>query len=226
MTNLPVTGIFQITCEYHRKGNAWIAGHHTGVDIVADNRIIYSTCDGIVERVAHNNKDYGNFVVVRDKNGRHHYFCHLESIRVSEGEPVGRLSKIGIMGSTGKSTGIHLHYEIRNESNRYNDNQDPTEYMGIPNVVGTYNSADYQLSQPEPAPAPQPAPEPELKTLARNTNLRDTPTTHSSKATLYLANTTLYVLEPSVANNDGYVWDKVRIRVNGKEGYMINKNYK
>ena len=64
-----------------------------------------------------------------------------------------------------------------------------------------------------------------LKTLARNTNLRSEPNTKSS-ATLYLANTTLYVLESSVAQVDGYTWDKVRIRTNGKEGYMINKNYK
>ena len=65
----------------------------------------------------------------------------------------------------------------------------------------------------------------ELKTLARNTNLRSAPTTSASKV-LYLKNTTLYVLEPSVAEADGYIWDRVRIRVNGKEGYMINKNYK
>ena len=64
-----------------------------------------------------------------------------------------------------------------------------------------------------------------LKTLARNTNLRSEPNTKSS-ATLYLANTTLYVLEAGVAQADGYTWDKVRIRTNGKEGYMINKNYK
>lgn len=64
-----------------------------------------------------------------------------------------------------------------------------------------------------------------LKTLARKTNLRSEPNTKSS-ATLYLANTTLHVLEAGVAQSDGYTWDKVRIRTNGKEGYMINKNYK
>ena len=65
-----------------------------------------------------------------------------------------------------------------------------------------------------------------LKTLARNTNLRNAPTTQSSTATLYLANTTLYILQAGVAKSDGYIWDKVCIRVNGQEGYMINKNYK
>ena len=66
----------------------------------------------------------------------------------------------------------------------------------------------------------------ELKTLARNTNLRNEPTTNSSEKTLYITNTTLYVLQAGVAQANGYTWDKVRIRVNGEEGYMINQNYK
>lgn len=64
-----------------------------------------------------------------------------------------------------------------------------------------------------------------LKTLARNTNLRTAPNLKSS-ATLYLANTTLYVIEAGCSKVDGYTWDKVKIRVTGKTGYMINKNYK
>ena len=67
---------------------------------------------------------------------------------------------------------------------------------------------------------------PILKTLARNTNLRNKPTTENSSATLYVTNTTLYVLEAGVAQANGFIWDKVKIRVNGKEGYMINQNYK
>lgn len=68
--------------------------------------------------------------------------------------------------------------------------------------------------------------EPVLRTLARNTNLRNEPTTASSKKTLYIANTTLYILEENVANANGFIWDKVKIRANGQIGYMINKNYK
>lgn len=212
-TNIPLTGIFKVTCEYKRKGN-WAAGWHTGIDLYSDNDTIYATCDGVVTRTGYD-KSYGNFITVKDSaTGKYHWFCHLSKINCSVGQSVSRVSKIGVMGSTGNSTGKHLHFEIRNASNAYADTSDPAQYMGIPNQVGTYNSADYQIDTKV------------MKTLARNTNLRDKPTTQNSNAVLYLANTTLYVLQPAVANNDGYTWDYVEIRVNGKRGYMINCNYK
>ena len=216
-TNIPLTGKFRVTCEYKRKGN-WAAGWHTGIDMVCDNDKIYSSCDGEVTRTGWDDS-YGNFIVVKNNaDGKYHWFCHLSKINVSKGAKVTRTSVIGIMGSTGNSTGKHLHFEIRNASNKYADNSNPADYMGIPNKVGSYDTANYQISSNNSSTG-------ELKTLARNTNLRSAPTTSASKV-LYLANTTLYVLQAGVTQADGYTWDKVRIRVNGKEGYMINKNYK
>ncbi len=214
-TNIPLTGNFEVTCEYKRKGN-WAARWHTGIDLIGENDKIYSSCNGVVTRTGWDNS-YGNFIVVKNNaDGRYHWFCHLSKVNVSKGQTVSRTSVIGIMGSTGNSTGKHLHFEIRNASNKYADNSNPADYMGIPNKTGKYNSANYQISNNTS----------ELKTLARNTNLRNKPTTQGTSATLYVKNTTLYVLEKSVARADGFVWDKVRIRVNGKEGYMINQNYK
>lgn len=214
-TNIPLTGKFEVTCEYKRKGN-WAAGWHTGIDLIGESDKIYSSCNGVVTRTGWDNS-YGNFIVVKNNaDGRYHWFCHLSKVNVSKGQTVSRTSVIGIMGSTGNSTGKHLHFEIRNASNKYADNSNPADYMGIPNKTGKYNSANYQISNNTS----------ELKTLARNTNLRNKPTTQGTSATLYVKNTTLYVLEKSVARADGFVWDKVRIRVNGKEGYMINQNYK
>lgn len=218
-TNIPLTGKFRVTCEYKRKGN-WAAGWHTGIDLVGDE-IIYGSCDGTVIRTGYD-KSYGNFIVVKALDGRFHWFCHLSKVTCSVGQKISRITKIGVMGSTGNSTGKHLHFEIRNASNKYADTSNPADYMGIPNVVGSYDSSNYQL----PKQKTNDTNIEELKTLVRNTNLRDKPTTKGSTATLYLENTTLYVLEAGVANADGYVWDRVRIRVNGKEGYMINKNYK
>lgn len=212
-TNIPLTGKFNVTCEYGRKGN-WGCGWHTGIDLTGDDTI-YSSCDGIVYKTGYD-KSYGNYVVVKSNAGKFHWFCHLSKIKCKDGQKVSRITVLGIMGSTGNSTGKHLHFEIRKECNCYGKTENPAEYMGIPNKVGSYNSVNYQLNNPIN----------ELKTLIRNTNLRDKPTINGSSATLYLANTTLYILEKNVAVNDGFTWDKVRIRVNGKEGYMINQNYK
>ena len=220
-TNIPLTGKFNVTCEYKRKGN-WAAGWHTGIDLVCNDDTIYGTCDGTVTKIGWDNS-YGNYITVKAPDGKYHWFCHLSKVTCSEGQKISRTTKIGIMGNTGNSTGKHLHFEIRNSSNKYADNSNPADYMGIPNKVGSYDSNNYQISSNSSSSNSTTG---ELKTLARNTNLRNAPTTSSSEKTLYITNTTLYVLQAGVAQADGYIWDKVRIRVNGKEGYMINKNYK
>ena len=223
-TNIPLTGNFNVTCEYGRKNNnrlKWAAGHHTGIDLTGQDQI-YGTCDGIVVRIGRNDKSYGNFIVVKDSQNHFHWFCHLASISCNVNDKISRTSKIGIMGATGNVTGKHLHYEIRDSSNLYGHNINPAEYMGIPNVVGNYNSSNYQIGNSSSTVSSTPV----LKTLARNTHLRDKPTTIGSSATLYVANTTVYILQAGIAQVNGFTWDKVRIRVNGKEGYMINQNYK
>ena len=144
MTNIPLTGDFRVTCEFRRPGS-WAAGWHTGIDLVNDNRKIYSSCNGVVTRTGYD-KSYGNFIVVQDNDtGLFHWYCHLSKISVSRYAIVNRASQIGIMGKTGNATGIHLHYEIRNPSNLYGDVIDPADYMGIPNEVGSYNTGNYPI---------------------------------------------------------------------------------
>ena len=141
MTNIPLSGTFRVTCEFKKKGN-WSAGFHTGIDLVGDETI-YSSCDGKVVRRGYD-KSYGNFIVVQNANdGKYHWFCHLSKISKNTGSKVTRTTVLGIMGNTGNSTGKHLHFEIRNASNKYGDVVNPAEYMGIPNQVGTYNSNNY-----------------------------------------------------------------------------------
>ena len=209
MTNIPLTGTFKVTCEYKRKGSIWSAGYHTGIDLVGQD-IIYATCDGQVVRTGFD-KSYGNFIVVKNyADGKYHWYCHLNRILADKGAKVSRVSKIGIMGSSGKSTGKHLHFEIRNASNKYGDDSNPATYMGIPNEVGTYNSKDYQLQEPAKVI---------VKIFAIKTNIRELPTIKSTPH-LYLPNTKVEILEENVANNDGYIWDKVHCPATGRTGYV------
>lgn len=207
MTNIPLTGSFKVTCEYGRKGSTWIVGHHTGIDLTGQDTI-YATCDGQVVRTGFD-ANYGNYIVVKNNtDGKYHWYCHLARILVGVGTKVSRVTKIGIMGSTGKSTGKHLHFEIRNASNKYGDNSNPAEYMGIPNKVGTYNSADYQIKEPT-----------KIKVFACKTNIRETPSLKGI-AHLYLPNTKVEILQENVANADGYVWDQVKAIATGRIGYV------
>ena len=224
-TNIPLTGKFNVTCEYKKKGSRWSAGWHTGIDLTG-NDTIYGTCDGTVTKIGWDNS-YGNYITVKAPDGKYHWFCHLSKVTCSEGDKISRTTKIGVMGSTGNSTGKHLHFEIRNSSNKYADNSNPADYMGIPNKVGSYNTSNYQIgSTSTSSNSNSTSTDGELKTLSHNTNLRKAPTTSADILSLYIPNTTLYVLKPSVAVADGYTWDYVKIRVTGEEGYMINKNYK
>lgn len=219
-TKICFTGKFKLTCEYGKKGNLWKSGIHGGTDLVGiDSDKVYSICNGVVERAGYDKGGFGNYVRIKEDGSENRiYLAHLAKIYVKVGQRVSYTTVLGLMGSTGNSTGKHTHVEIREFRNGQAVRKlNASNYMGIPNVVGTYNSADYQIKTSTSSN--------ELRTLARNTNLRDKPTTNSS-AVLYLANTTLYVLEKGVANADGYTWDKVKIRTNGKEGYMINRNYK
>ena len=220
-TNIPLTGDFRVTCEYKRKGS-WAAGWHTGIDLVGDDTI-YGTCDGVVSKIG-TDKSYGTYIIVKASDGKYHWFCHLSKVTCKLGDKISRTTKIGVMGATGNVTGKHLHFEIRNSSNKYADNSDPAAYMGIPNKVGSYNTSNYQIGNTSSSNTSSSTGE--LKTLNHNTNLREAPTTSAKILSMYIPSTTLYVLEPSVAVADGYTWDKVKIRVTGEEGYMINKNYK
>ena len=61
------------------------------------------------------NGAYGNRIVIKHNNGYETLYAHLSSIDVKVGQTVPQGSKIGVMGSTGRSTGIHLHFEVLKE---------------------------------------------------------------------------------------------------------------
>lgn len=85
---------------------------HKGIDIAGpSNRTIKAADNGVVVSAGRDGT-YGNKVVVNHNNGMKTIYAHLSSISVKVGQTVEKGSKLGVMGSTGRSTGIHLHFEV------------------------------------------------------------------------------------------------------------------
>ena len=87
--------------------------NHNGVDLPSPTGTpVYSAFAGKV-RTAMRTKGYGNLIILRHPNGLETYYGHLSRIDVKTGEWVDAGQVIGLMGSTGRSTGPHLHFETR-----------------------------------------------------------------------------------------------------------------
>ena len=90
------------------------AARHMGIDLAGPvGTPIYATADGIVEEAGWNSGGYGNLVKVGHGKGIETRYGHMSAILVKAGQRVTRGQQIGRMGSTGRSTGSHLHYEVR-----------------------------------------------------------------------------------------------------------------
>jgi len=97
--------------RYHPIRQAIIV--HEGVDLAGPaGQPIYATGDGIVESTEVNFSGYGNVIVIDHGFGYKTRYAHLKEIKVTQGQVVIRGDRIGTLGSSGLSTGPHLHYEV------------------------------------------------------------------------------------------------------------------
>lgn len=89
-------------------------GGHKAIDIAQANKPpIYAVQSGTVIEASWSQYGYGKHVVIDHGNGIQTLYAHLNNINVKVGQQVGQAEKIGNMGTTGYSTGVHLHFEIR-----------------------------------------------------------------------------------------------------------------
>ncbi|ENH95956.1 peptidase M23 family protein [Gracilibacillus halophilus YIM-C55.5] len=101
-------------------GNRW-GSYHKGIDISGvSNRSILAADNGTVVSAGWDDGGYGNKIVIDHNNGYRTTYAHLSSISVSAGQTVEKGQKIGTMGTTGYSTGVHLHFEVRNNGSLVN----------------------------------------------------------------------------------------------------------
>jgi len=93
--------------------------HHAGIDIVLDiGTPIYSTGEGVVRETGRQ-AGYGKYVIVdHPETGYSTLYAHLSEIQTRAGQTVGRGERIALSGNTGRSTGPHLHYEVRDSNDR------------------------------------------------------------------------------------------------------------
>lgn len=113
---------YRITSEFgYRTGPiTGEAGVHTGLDMAADyGTAIFAAADGEVLDADWDNS-YGKYVKILHKNNTVSIYAHCSRLCVDEGENVKQGEKIAEVGSTGASTGNHLHFEVRKDNIRIN----------------------------------------------------------------------------------------------------------
>lgn len=105
----PVKNAFRYTSGF---GMRW-GRMHSGTDFAAPHGTpIYATADGVVVHAGWLS-GYGRLIKIQHEFGIETRYAHLSQLRVSKGQRITRGQRIGDMGSTGRSTGTHLHYEVR-----------------------------------------------------------------------------------------------------------------
>lgn len=117
-------------------------GPHKGVDLVGTDKTIVAPCDGKIGWAGtYDDKasggrtwEWGNYVRLETDDGYMIYMCHMSSVAVRMGQRVKAGDKIGVEGSTGKSSGSHLHFEIRKNGKSV----DPTPFLCIENKTGSH----------------------------------------------------------------------------------------
>jgi murein DD-endopeptidase MepM/ murein hydrolase activator NlpD len=85
---------------------------HTGIDFAGRaNDPIYAAAEGIVTTAGHDG-EHGNYIIIQHGRGLETEYLHMTKLLVTTGQTVKKGQQIGLMGSTGRSTGTHLHYEV------------------------------------------------------------------------------------------------------------------
>ncbi|RYG73406.1 M23 family metallopeptidase [Lentibacillus lipolyticus] len=99
---------------------------HKGMDIAGpSSRSIVAADNGTVVSAGWDSSGYGNKIVIDHNNGVRTVYAHLASINVSPGQTIEKGRKIGVMGTTGNSTGLHLHFEVY----KHGSLQNPQKYF-------------------------------------------------------------------------------------------------
>jgi len=136
---------YRVTSPFGFRTVNGVSDFHAGIDLVCDqNWGIVSTDAGtvvasqIITDRSNPTWEWGNYVCIQTNDGKHVYYCHMQSRAVKYGDKVKVGTPIGIMGNTGYSFGAHLHYEVRVNNSPIN----AAQYLGIKNQIGKATPTD------------------------------------------------------------------------------------
>lgn len=108
----PIRAAYRVTATFGQSGSRW-SNDHTGLDLAAPSGTpVHAVAAGRVTE-AGTAGAYGNKVEVTHADGTRTWYCHLSRIDVAVGQGLGAGTQLGTVGSTGNSTGPHLHLEVR-----------------------------------------------------------------------------------------------------------------
>ena len=117
-----------VSTGYKTGGSLWSSGSHTGIDFhAASGTSVHAVGAGTVVQTGWGGA-YGNQIVIKMHDGTYTQYGHLSSIGVSVGQTVTPGQQIGLSGSTGNTTGPHLHFEARTTP-EYGSDIDPVAYL-------------------------------------------------------------------------------------------------
>ncbi len=111
-----ITSYFGQNRGYYNSAGQWVGDVHTGTDISGSGvsgKNIVAANSGVVYMATYSNVGYGNYVIIDHGGGRSTLYAHCSSLNVSKGQSVEKGQVIATVGSTGNSTGPHLHFEVR-----------------------------------------------------------------------------------------------------------------
>ncbi len=117
---VPITAKFRWTSPYGWRADPFtgVRSFHTGTDMACpEGTPILAAMSGRISEVG-NNRTYGNYIIINHGNGYQTVYAHMSKAISKKGQWVTQGSKIGLVGSTGYSTGPHLHFMVYKNGNR------------------------------------------------------------------------------------------------------------
>lgn len=118
---------------FGKRGSMWRAGYHSGLDLNSKKHgssgDVFPIAPGVVESLNAHGSAYGRHLCIKHEDGFISLYAHLEFIKVKKGDRVDLDTVIGREGSTGNSTGNHLHIEVHKDRYKYPATIDPQKHI-------------------------------------------------------------------------------------------------